>query len=113
MNAENWAELSQNDHGISSRRTGCMGRLEAGQIFSAGPGDLVTGHLGFRNLLLKPGIYPLTLGLFSTNLGIDRVPDAARIEISDVSYSQKHLNFSQVTVGMIQIPEPDWQITKL
>jgi len=86
--------------------------LEDGKIFSANPGDEVRGRLKVKTLLLKPGIYSLTLGLFATNMGIDRVPDASRLEISDVSYSKKHMHISQITVGMIQMINPEWQIVK-
>jgi len=86
--------------------------LEDGKIFSANPGDEVRGRLKVNTLLLKPGIYSLTLGLFATNMGIDRVPDASRLEISDVSYSKKHMHISQITLGMIQMIDPKWQIVK-
>jgi lipopolysaccharide transport system ATP-binding protein len=86
--------------------------LEDGKIFFANPGDMVRGRLKVNTLLLKPGIYSLTLGLFATNMGIDRVPDASRLEISDVSYSKEHMHISQITVGMIQMIDPEWEIVK-
>ncbi len=44
--------------------------------------------------------------LFATNMGIDRVPDASRLEISDVSYSKEHIHISQITLGMRQMIDP-------
>ena len=84
--------------------------LEAGKTFSAKPGQVIVGRLRVDKLLLKPGIYSITLGLFSTNMGIDRVPNAARIEIDDISFSSEHPHISQVTVGVIQMPNPHWEV---
>jgi lipopolysaccharide transport system ATP-binding protein len=84
--------------------------LEAGQLFSADAQDTTTGRLTITNLLLKPGIYSLTVGLFRLNEGIDRVPSAARIEVSDIA--KKHAHVDQVTVGFLQVPNPRWDIIR-
>jgi lipopolysaccharide transport system ATP-binding protein len=86
--------------------------LEANMLFTAETGELVRGCLRIENFFLKPGVYSLTLGLFVANKGIDRVPQVVRFQISEMSFSQKHLHMGQITIGMIQMPDPDWQIEK-
>ena len=82
--------------------------LEAGELFSADAQQTTTGRLTITDLLLKPGIYSLTVGLFRSNEGIDRVPSAAHIEISNIS--KEHAHVDQVTVGFLQLPNPRWEI---
>lgn len=97
---------------IYEQRIVTITSLEAGKLFRADAGELVRGCLKVENLLLKPGAYSLTLGLFIANKGIDRVPQVVRFQISEVSFSQKNLHVGQVSIGMIQMPEPHWQIRK-
>lgn len=95
---------------IYEQRIATITSVEAKKIFSARPGESITGHLTVRNFFLKPGIYTLTLGLFGTNIGIDRVPNCVRIEVSDISFSQEHIHIDQITIGYLQLPDPIWQI---
>lgn len=82
--------------------------LEADQTFAAQPGEHFMATLEIRDVLLKPGVYYLSLALFSTNVGVDYLPQALTIEISDAAHYHRHI--SQVTVGFLQIPNPVWQI---
>ena len=84
--------------------------LEAGKVFSVDAHETTTGRLTITDLLLKPGTYSLTVGLFRSNEGIDRVQNAAHIEVSEIS--KEHTHADQVSVGFLQIPNPDWEIVR-
>jgi lipopolysaccharide transport system ATP-binding protein len=84
--------------------------LEAGKVFSADAQETTTGRLTVSDLLLKPGTYSLTVGLFRPNEGIDRVQNAAHIEVSEISKGHAHVD--QVSVGFLQIPNPHWEIVR-
>jgi len=83
---------------------------EVGKVFSASAGDIVNARLKTTNLLLKPGTYSLVLGLFSTNMGIDRIDGIGTIEIRDISYDSRFVNISQLKIGFFQVPHPDWDV---
>lgn len=95
---------------IYEQRIVTITSLEADELFSAESGNMIRGKLKVEKLLLKPGEYTLTCGLFATNKGIDRVPQAMRFQISDVSFDPKYLHVGQVTIGLIQFPDPNWKI---
>lgn len=85
--------------------------LEANAVFDAETGEVVSGKLVVENLLLKPGAYYLTLGLFSTNKSIDVIHEVIRLEISEAAKHYKHIK--QITIGYLQIPNPNWSVQKL
>ena len=93
---------------LYGQRIATVTSLEAGRVFSSGQGTVVVGRVQVENLLLKPGMYSLTLGLFAPKAGIDRVGNAAQIEVTNAS--EKHRHIEQVTVGYLQIPSPNWEI---
>lgn len=96
---------------LYDERIASITSLEDGKTFSASPEDKIVGNLEINNFLLKPGRYSITLGLFSTNMGIDRIANVTDFEIDDVSFGG-HIHVSQVNVGFIQVPFPDWRIEK-
>jgi lipopolysaccharide transport system ATP-binding protein len=87
--------------------------LESHQLVSAEPGNRLKARLTVRDFLLKPGIYSLTVGLFAMNKGIDRLPGAAQFEVRNVSLNSQYIHIDQVSVGLVQMTRPDWQVTKL